>query len=459
MKNYCKTWFVWLIFLILGLILLTSCSFRMPPEHEKPEDEGGGAENESDQQSNSDEGEQPTSPSEDGESSAEDDTAKPEEEPQDPAVLFEEQVQAYLDSMTLRQKIGQMIIVGFDGYEPSEAVKDMIQNYHVGSVILFTRNIKDSSQLVKLNNDLKALNKDNLLPLIISADQEGGRVKRLPADATRFPANLVIGNKKSAQLAYDVGKVTGLEMKAYGFNLNFAPVLDIFSNPENTVIGDRALGTAPETVAELGIAIMKGLKAGGVIPVIKHFPGHGDTVLDSHIDLPSVNHGWERLESFELIPFKKAIEAGADMVMVAHIVYPNIMDEELPASLSEEMITGVLRERLKFDGVVISDDMDMGAIQKHYNMGEAAVRAVLAGTDIVSVCHSYERQKQAYEAILKAVEDGTIPPERIDESVRRIIRLKLKYGLTDEPADPDALHNVVGTEEHQAVADKAWGKE
>lgn len=360
--------------------------------------------------------------------------------------------------MTLKQKIGQMIIVGFDGFEPSEAVKDMIKNYHVGSVILFSRNVKDSSQLVKLNNDLKELNKDNPLPLIISADQEGGRVTRLPADATKFPANLVISNRKSAQLAYDVGKVTGLEMKAYGFNLNFAPVLDIFSNPKNTVIGDRAPGTTPETVSEIGIALMEGLRDGGIIPVIKHFPGHGDTVMDSHIDLPSIDHGWDRLENFELVPFRKAIEAGADMVMVAHIVFPSIMDEKLPASLSREMITGVLRERFNFDGVIISDDMDMGAIQKHYSMEEAAVKAVLAGTDIVSVCHSHERQKKAYEAILNAVEDGTIPMERINESVRRIIKLKLKYELTDVPVNPDELYKVVGIEEHRAVADKAWGR-
>lgn len=204
---------------------------------------------------------------------------------------------------------------------------------------------------------------------------------------------------------------------------------------------------------------MKGLRDAGIIPVIKHFPGHGDTVVDSHIDLPSLDHSWERLESFELVPFKKAIEAEADMVMVAHIVFPGIMEDELPASLSREVISGLLREKLNFDGVVISDDMDMGAIVKYYGIEEAAVRAVLAGTDIVSVCHNYERQKQAFEAILTAVEDGTIPMERIEQSVRRIIRLKLKYELTDEPADPDELYNVVGIEEHRAVADKAWGKD
>jgi beta-N-acetylhexosaminidase len=453
-----KTWFVLLAFLLSMLFLLTSCSFFVPPGHEEPEDEGKNIDSESPPKSEENEQEQPVSPSEDDSPASEDNTSEPEEETPDPDTLLEMQVQEYIDNMTLKQKIGQMIIVGFDGFEPSEAVKDMIKNYHVGSVILFSRNVKDSSQLVKLNNDLKELNKDNPLPLIISADQEGGRVTRLPADATKFPANLVISNRKSAQLAYDVGKVTGLEMKAYGFNLNFAPVLDIFSNPKNTVIGDRAPGTTPETVSEIGIALMEGLRDGGIIPVIKHFPGHGDTVMDSHIDLPSIDHGWDRLENFELVPFRKAIEAGADMVMVAHIVFPSIMDEKLPASLSREMITGVLRERFNFDGVIISDDMDMGAIQKHYSMEEAAVKAVLAGTDIVSVCHSHERQKKAYEAILNAVEDGTIPMERINESVRRIIKLKLKYELTDVPVNPDELYKVVGIEEHRAVADKARGR-
>lgn len=375
------------------------------------------------------------------------------------ASSLEAQIESYISRMTLREKIGQMIIVGFDGLEPSQAVKDMIQNYHVGSVILFSRNVKDSIQLVNLINQLKVLNKGNPLPLIISADQEGGRVSRLPSDATRFPANLIMGKRNSVQLAYDVGKVTATEMRAYGFNLNFAPVLDIFSNPQNTVIGDRALGTTPDVVAQLGVALMKGLKDGGVIPVIKHFPGHGDTVMDSHVDLPSLNHDRRRLESFELIPFKKAIEEGANMVMVAHIVLPNITKEKVPASLSSEIIMGMLRQELDFEGVVISDDMEMGAIQKHYGIKEAVVRAVLAGTDIVSICHSYEKQKQTFEAILEAVDDGTIPMERIDESVRRIIALKLKYGLNDEPVDASRIYQIVGTQEHRAVADRAWGRE
>nr|WP_276576364.1 beta-N-acetylhexosaminidase [Caldicoprobacter algeriensis] len=361
--------------------------------------------------------------------------------------------------MTLEEKVGQMLIVGFDGLEPSRAIKDMIQNYHVGSVILFPRNVKDSVQLVSLINQLKALNKNNRLPLIISADQEGGKVHRLPADATRFPANLILGRRNSAQLAYDVGRVTAAEMRAYGFNLNFAPVLDILSNPKNTVIDDRALDTAPDIVARLGVALMKGLRDGGVIPVIKHFPGHGDTVMDSHVDLPILNHDMQRLRSFELIPFKRAIEEGADMVMVAHILFPNITQEKVPASLSREVITGVLRQELGFDGVVISDDMEMGAIQKHYGIEDAAVRAVLAGTDIVSICHTYEKQKQAFEALIKAVDDGTIPMERIDESVKRIITLKLKYGLNDQPMDTSSISKIVGTKEHRVVADKAWGRE
>ncbi|WP_252226435.1 beta-N-acetylhexosaminidase [Caldicoprobacter algeriensis] len=382
-----------------------------------------------------------------------------DQEPPSGTSSLEGQIEKYMNKMTLEEKVGQMLIVGFDGLEPSRAIKDMIQNYHVGSVILFPRNVKDSVQLVSLINQLKALNKNNRLPLIISADQEGGKVHRLPADATRFPANLILGRRNSAQLAYDVGRVTAAEMRAYGFNLNFAPVLDILSNPKNTVIDDRALDTAPDIVARLGVALMKGLRDGGVIPVIKHFPGHGDTVMDSHVDLPILNHDMQRLRSFELIPFKRAIEEGADMVMVAHILFPNITQEKVPASLSREVITGVLRQELGFDGVVISDDMEMGAIQKHYGIEDAAVRAVLAGTDIVSICHTYEKQKQAFEALIKAVDDGTIPMERIDESVKRIITLKLKYGLNDQPMDTSSISKIVGTKEHRVVADKAWGRE
>nr|MBO2494625.1 beta-N-acetylhexosaminidase [Clostridia bacterium] len=379
----------------------------------------------------------------------------------DSPALFslEDKIEEYLSRMTLEEKVGQMLIIGFDGFEAPAAVKEMIQNYHVGSVILFSRNVKDSMQLVNLINQLKAFNEGNPLPLIISADQEGGKVSRLPKDATHFPPNLVWGKNNSTQLAYDIGKVTAVEMRAYGFNLNFAPVLDIWSNPQNTVIGDRALGTNPDAVAQLGVALMKGLRDGGIIPVIKHFPGHGDTVVDSHVDLPTLSHDMQRLRSFELIPFKRAIEEGADMVMVAHILFPNITQEKVPASLSPEIITGVLRQELGFDGVVISDDMEMGAIQKYYGIEEAAVRAVLAGTDIVSICHTYEKQKQAFEAIIQAVHSGRIPMERIDESVRRIIALKLKYGLSDQPADASSIFMVVGTEEHRTVANEAWGRE
>ncbi len=465
------TWKVLVILslaLLLGISILSGCScerFDTPDgikDGQGADQDGevldgdGGNESEGEQEQGLKDAKQDDLETEEGHQSQDDDKGQ-EDSPATPSL--EDQVEEHLSRMTLEEKVGQMLIVGFDGFEPSQAVKDMIQNYHVGSVILFPRNVKDSMQLVSLINQLKAINEGNSLPLIISADQEGGKISRLPKDATHFPANLVWGKKNSTRLAYDVGKVTAVEMRAYGYNLNFAPVLDILSNPKNTVIGERALGTAPDVVSQLGVALMKGLKDGGVIPVIKHFPGHGDTVMDSHVDLPTLDHDMDRLRSFELIPFKRAIEEGADMVMVAHILFPNITREKVPASLSPEIITGVLRQELGFDGVVISDDMEMGAIQKHYSIEDAAVRAVLAGTDIVSICHTYEKQKQAFEAIIQAVHSGKIPIKRIDESARRIIALKLKYGLSDQPIDASSISKVVGTKEHRAVADKAWGRE
>jgi len=458
-----------LLLLFVAVSILSACSFGRTNEPGGSED-GQGVDRDGKapgDNGNDESGEQQEQGLEDskgdghepgqGEQQSQKDNAQDGEDSQAPSL--EDQIEGYISRVTLEEKVGQMLIVGFDGFEPSQAIKDMIQNYHVGSVILFARNVKDSMQLVSLINQLKAFNEGNPLPLIISADQEGGKVTRLPKDATHFPANLVWGKQNSTQLAYDVGRVTAVEMRAYGFNLNFAPVLDVFSNPKNTVIGERALGTTPDTVAQLGVALMKGLKDGGIIPVIKHFPGHGDTVVDSHVDLPMVDNDMQRLRSFELVPFERAIEEGADMVMVAHILFPNITEEKVPASLSREIITGVLRQELGFDGVVISDDMEMGAIQKHYGMEDAAVRAVLAGTDIVSICHTYEKQKQAFEAIIQAVHSGKIPVERIDESVRRIIALKLKYGLSDQPVDASSISQMVGTEEHRAVADKAWGRE
>lgn len=332
-----------------------------------------------------------------------------------------------LESMTLEEKLGQMIIIGFNGIKPDDTVIKIIQENHAGGVILFSRNIENSEQLTGLINELKDINSVNKLPLFISVDQEGGRVNRLPEGSKNFPSGKTLGRKNNRELSFKTGQDIGEALLSFGFNMDFAPVMDILSNPKNTVIGDRAFGSTPDIVSSLAVEIMKGLQSKNVISVIKHFPGHGDTSVDSHAKLPVVNHDITRLYDFELIPFKEAIENGADVIMAAHIKFPKIDDSGKPATLSGKMLTDILRGDLEFTGVIITDDMEMGAISKNYSVEESSVDTVKAGADIILMCHSYEKQKTALEALKAAVENGEISIERIDESVDRIIRLKQKY--------------------------------
>ena len=234
--------------------------------------------------------------------------------------------------------------------------------------------------------------------------------------------------------SYDIGKLLGKELSAFGFNLDFAPVLDINSNPENPIIGDRSFGTRCTIVSELGIQTMEGIRSEHVIPVVKHFPGHGDTAVDSHKELPIIQKSLKDLHALELIPFKQAIEQGTEVVMIGHILLPKI-DPTYPASLSEKIITGILREQLDYEGIIITDDMTMKAIVNTFEIGEAAVSAVKAGNDIVLVAHDYANVIKAKDAILQAVKTGEISEQRIDESVNRILSIKKKYNLSNTQLD------------------------
>jgi beta-N-acetylhexosaminidase len=227
----------------------------------------------------------------------------------------------------------------------------------------------------------------------------------------------------------------------FGFNINFAPVLDINSNPQNPVIGNRSFGDNAEIVSKLGVQTMKGIQSGGVISVVKHLPGHGDTSEDSHIGLPVVNHDLDRIMDFELVPFKNAIKNQADAVMIAHILLKSI-DSENPSSLSETVITDLLRNQLKFEGVIVTDDITMGAIIENYNIGEAAVKAVNAGNNIILVCHGYDNQIAVIDALINAAESNEIPKEKIDDSVYRILKLKDKYKLSDIKVDPINFNDI-----------------
>jgi beta-N-acetylhexosaminidase len=356
-----------------------------------------------------------------------DNSSKVKEPEAEPVDLIKEKIK----TMTLEEKIGQMVIVGLDGYEISPNTVEFIDKYKVGGFIFFANNIQSSSQLLKFMNSIKAENSKNSIPLFLSIDEEGGRVTRMPKEFVKFPSNKIIGNVNKKEFSYEIGKVMANKIGAFGFNMNFAPVLDVNSNPSNPVIGDRAFSSEASIVSSLGVETMRGLQQGKVIPVVKHFPGHGDTAEDSHKGLPSLNHDLARLESLELIPFQEAINNDAEAVMIAHILLPQI-DKENPSSMSKVIITDILREKMNFQGLVITDDMTMGAIMKNYEIGEASVKSVLAGTDIVLVCHGKDKQIQVIEALKKADLEGRISEERIDESLYRILSLKEKYAIKDE---------------------------
>ncbi|USG66428.1 beta-N-acetylhexosaminidase [Brevibacillus ruminantium] len=342
-----------------------------------------------------------------------------------------------IDKMTLEEKIGQMIIAGVQGTSASSEDERMIKEQHVGGIIFYKNNLSDPSSVVRFANQLKQWNESHSVPLLLTVDQEGGRVSRLPG-LDLLPTAQEIGQWNNREAAGEIGAILGEELKGMGLNMNFAPVLDINNNPKNPVIGDRSFGSTAEIVSSMGIEVMKKMKQTGVIPVVKHFPGHGDTETDSHLDLPVIHKSEKDLTQLEWKPFASAIEEGADAVMVAHILFPQI-DEQYPSSLSRAVVTGQLRDKLGFEGVILTDDLTMGAIVNRYGIGEASVLSVQAGTDIVLIAHEYSNVDKVIAALKQSVADGTLSEERIDESVRRILQLKTKFNLEDKPVDPPDL--------------------
>ena len=335
-----------------------------------------------------------------------------------------------ISGMSLDEKIGQMMIAGISGTKMDTQTKNLITKYKVGGIIFYQNNLVNPEQTVQLLNEIKTENVPNPLPLFLSVDQEGGHVTRLPGGLFNFPTNQEIGVINNSTFSYKVGTILGKELNGFGFNLDFAPVLDVNSNPKNPIIGDRSFGNNPDVVSKLGIQTMKGIQSQNIIATIKHFPGHGDTSVDSHLELPIVYKNLTELKKLELIPFERAIDNGADVVMVAHILLPQL-DDHYPASMSKVIITDILRKQLGFSGVVITDDMTMKAVTDHYRMGEAVVDSINAGSDIILVAHDYNKIVDAISSVKSAVQKGEISEQRINDSVRRIIMLKRKYGMNN----------------------------
>ncbi len=350
--------------------------------------------------------------------------------------------------MKTETMLGQMIMVGFEGESPNEDITSLIRDYHVGGVILFSKNITNPNQAARLTNTLQSLSSE---PLFIAVDQESGRVSRLPESFTYFPGNGPLGAINSVPLAYAFAEATAKELKAIGINMNLAPVLDVDTNPQNPVIGDRSFGKDPLLVSRLGLAVVAGLQDNRVIACGKHFPGHGDTAMDSHIDLPKVTHTLDRLKNIELKPFYHTIDNGLEAVMTAHVLYTAI-DDRYPATLSKKVLEGLLRKEIGFKGIVITDDLGMGAIEKNYQIEKAGALALEAGADILLICHDIDKQKRAIESLHKALRSGKISKKRTEESYSRILGVKKKYLSPYRPVNLREISKVVGCEAHKKVA-------
>lgn len=394
-----------------------------------------------------------------------------------------EVIEKKVSQMTFEEKIGQMLMLEFRYWEDedgelkevtelNEDIKNAIVKYKVGGVILFAENVRDTEQTTKLTHNIqKSAIENGLDPLLISIDQEGGIVVRL-GTGTSLPGNMALGATRDKKLAYEYGKIIADEIKALGINVNLAPVMDTNNNPNNPVIGLRSISSDPNLVGELGSEVVKGIQDQGVSAAIKHFPGHGDTEVDSHLGLPVVDKSYEEVEKLELVPFKKAADEGVDMIMTAHISYPQLEKDTviskkdgsvigIPATLSDDIITGIIRNKMDYDGIVITDAMKMQAIADHFGEEDAVVMAIKAGVDIplmpavLQNNADLEKLDNIVGRIKNELDLGNITEKQIDNSVYRILDLKYRRGILEldqynKPLEDkvDSALKVVGNKDH-----------
>lgn len=351
--------------------------------------------------------------------------------------------------MTLREAIGQLFILGFEGHEPSEALETFVRNLTPGGLILFGRNLGSPEEIAALTNALQVASPT---PLFFAIDQEGGKVARLQPPFTQWPPASVYGTVGSTELTYATTHAIASELMAVGINMNMAPVLDVLSNPANPVMAGRCYGSDAHVVAQHGIACYRGLASEGVLAVGKHFPGHGDTTVDSHLALPVVPHDVGRLSAVELAPFAAAIRAGIPALMTAHLLLP-ALDSEHPATLSRPILTDLLREQLGFRHLIISDDLLMQGIADNTPPGEAAVRFLEAGGDLMLICQDETAQRQAIRSVAEAVETGRLSEARVRASCTRIADAKAQHPRRKPAASAEEIRAVVGCEAHRRLAE------
>lgn len=335
----------------------------------------------------------------------------------------------------IKHMIGQRILVGFPGTTIPDELVEAIRKYHIGNFILFAHNVEDRAQMRDLCAQLQELSmKYTGKPALIAADQEGGIVNRLPKDCAIAPTALAVAATQDPGNAYVAGKITGTELRALGVNFDLAPVLDINSNPQNPVIGARSYGDTPEKVCEYALPMIHGLNDAGVFSCAKHFPGHGDTAVDSHLGLPRVDKSLEELEQCELVPFREAVRAGVSAVMTTHILFPQLDNSGVPATMSRPIITGLLREKLGFNGLVCTDCMMMQAIATFYGSVRGCVAACQAGVDLLCISHDPLLAGEVCEALYAALESGELNEEECIASMDRIGKLKALLPQMPAPA-------------------------
>ncbi len=368
--------------------------------------------------------------------------------------IDQNKINRIIHSLSLREKVGQLLIYGFKGKYAQTHANKLIEKYSLGGVILFSHNVKSKEQIVKLTRTMQNTSIfSSGVPLFISVDQEGGKVLRLKNIATTLPGNMNLGASGSSILSYLAGKLTAIDLETLGINMNFAPVIDVNTSADNKVIGVRSFGDNPDEVSRLGVAYIKGLQSRRVSATAKHFPGHGAVSIDSHYATPVINYTYKELDSVDLKPFKAAINDGVDGIMTAHVSLPKIDASAEPATISKTIITGILREKLGFNGLVITDDMEMNGILSKTDIGSAAVKSILAGCDIITVVWSAKAKDTVYNALYKAVKSGVISEKRLNVSLNRIIRTKLKRKLYRYP-DPNIkkIKKIVGNRFHRHIA-------
>jgi beta-N-acetylhexosaminidase len=354
----------------------------------------------------------------------------------------------------LESKVGQMLMVGIVGYELTTAELKICQSHDFGGFVLFSRNCSDPTQIHSLCRSLSKTTGKNVP--FIAIDQEGGRVHRLPPPFTHFPPAALVGKTASPDLAFRVGRAVAAELTLLGINLNFAPVLDVNSNAENPIIGDRSFGATPDRVAAMALAWSQGLRSSGIIPCGKHFPGHGNTDTDSHLHLPPVAKSLTELHECELKPFLHACRSRIEALMTAHVVFP-ALDEQLPATLSSRIVTGFLRQELGYEGVVFSDDMEMKAITGNFNVEEAALSSVRAGIDVLLYCHDLSKAVSIFNLLCREARQDSQLRARIDESCLRISKLKMRC-LRQHRSLPDneLLEQLIALD-HRKLIDEVHG--